>query len=73
MEPFKCRTTQHSKRYQYKGHWIDIALQADFSQKNFWYQATIELPNQAGVISEYPYPSLDQAECAAEEMIDSWN
>lgn len=70
---FKCRLSQHSRRYQYKGFWIDISLNTDFEQKTFWYEASIELPNQEGVISDYPYPSLDQAEEAAEVLIDSWN
>lgn len=70
---FKCRLAQHSRRYQYKGFWIDISLNTDFEQKDFWYEATIELPNQEGVISDYPYPSLDQAQEAAEVLIDSWN
>lgn len=70
---FKCRSTQHSKQYQFKGFWIDISLNTDFEQKTFWYEVTIELPNQEGIVSDYPYPSLEQAEFAAEELIDSWN
>lgn len=37
------------------------------------YQDSTLLPNQEGVVSDYPYPSLDEAGFAAEEIIDSWN
>lgn len=70
---FNCRYTKYNRRYQYKGFWIDISLNTSFQQKDFWYEVKIELPNQQGVISDYPYPSLDQAEEAATSLIDSWN
>lgn len=70
---FKCRRAQHQRRYQYKGFWIDISLIPNFENHEFSYQVCIELPNQAGIISDYSYPSLDEAEFAAEELIDSWN
>lgn len=71
---FKCKLSQYTSRYKYKGHWIDIMLNTDFEQKEFWYEVTIELPNRGGVItSDYNYPTIDGAEFAAEELIDSWN
>lgn len=61
-------------RYQYKGFWIEIFLETDFQQKNFWYEFSIEMPNWGeGVIRHSPYVSSDQAEFAAEELIESWN
>lgn len=63
----------HNRRYQYKGFWIEIFLIPDFENHQISYQASIELPNEGGVISDYPHPNLDQAEFAAEEMIESWN
>lgn len=73
MEVFKCRIGQHSNRYQYKGFWIDISMIPDFENHEISYEASIELPNQKGVVSDYPYSSLDEAEFAAEELIDSWD
>ena len=70
---FKCRIGEHTRRYQYKGFWVDISMIPDFENHEILYQVDIELPNQEGVISDYPYPSLDQAEFAAEELIDGWN
>ena len=63
----------HNRRYQYKGFWIEISLIPDFENHEISYQASIELPNQDGVFSCYSYPSIDQAEFAAEELIESWN
>lgn len=37
------------------------------------YRASIELPNQGGVISGEPQESKEKAEFAAEELINSWN
>lgn len=37
------------------------------------YKFSIELPNQDGVIDGHLYASRDEADEAAEELIDSWN
>ena len=61
------------KRYLYKGYWIEIFLEADFARDRILYTASVELPNNRGVILGKPTENRDEAEFAAEELIDSWN
>ena len=63
----------HPKRYFYKGHWIEIFLEADFVRDRILYTASIELPNKKGVVSGEPKENKEEAEFAAEDLIDSWN
>jgi len=63
----------HRNRYLYKGFWIRIFLEADFERDLILYTASIELPNKDGVILGELKESRDEAEFAAEELIDSWN
>lgn len=68
-----CNHSQPS-RYQYKGHWIEVFLNADDNDcDRILYSASVELPNEAGVISSHLKESREEAEFAAEELIDSWN
>lgn len=60
-------------RYRYKGFWIQVSLEADFVRDRIFYTASIELPNNKGVISGKRKENRDEAEFAAEELIDSWN
>lgn len=67
-----CNHSQRN-RYCYKGFWIEIFLEADFEHDRIFYTASVELPNKSGVILGEPKESRDEAEFAAEELIDSWN
>lgn len=64
-------------RYQYKGFWIEIFFENNFElaighELSGWY-ASIELPNNGGCISTGMLCDRENAEFAAEELIDSWN
>lgn len=61
------------KPYIYKGYWIEIFLEADFVRDRILYTASIELPNKKGVVSGEPKENREEAEFAAEDLIDSWN
>ena len=43
------------------------------SNEKLGYSASVELPNQGGVIGSKVYGSYDEALFAAEELINSWN
>lgn len=77
-----CNHSQPN-RYRYKGFWIQVLLEADFERDAYGgtlscdhhilYTVSVELPNKGEVISGEPKESRDEAEFAAEELIDSWN
>ncbi len=67
-----CNHSQPN-RYCYKGFWIQIFLEADFERGLILYTASVELPNNKGVILGKPIENRDEAGFAAEELIDSWN
>lgn len=67
-----CNHSQPN-RYQYKGYWIHIYLEADWEYNLILYTASVELPNDGGVVTGYSKESREEAEFAAEELIDSWN
>ncbi len=75
MHQHDCTCNQsHLNRYQYKGYWIEVFLDADDNDcDRILYSASVELPNETGVISSHPQESREEAEFAAEELIDSWN
>ncbi|MBE9191426.1 hypothetical protein IQ230_13930 [Gloeocapsopsis crepidinum LEGE 06123] len=58
-------------RYQYKGFWIRVFIDITESQR-FNYVACVELP-RSGIIQTTHLSSKEEAEFAAEEIIDSWN
>ena len=69
---------KHLNRYQYRGFWIEIFLEPSFEQSRFKedsfnYSAMIELWGNHGCISVGSYSDKENAEFAAEELIDSWN
>lgn len=64
--PFKCRFAP--RRYQYKGHWIEVFIEEDGS-----YSASIELSRERGIIACSGAPYVEQAEFIAEELINSWD
>ena len=72
MDNENCNHSQ-CNRYRYKGFWIQIFLKADFERGLILYTASVELPNNRGVILGKPTENRDEAEFAAEELIDSWN
>lgn len=63
-------------RYQYKGFWIETFFEPKFklfsNESAGWY-ASIELPHNQGCVGSALYPDRENAEFAAEELIDSWN
>ena len=65
----------HSQRnrYRYKGFLVHVFLETDFERGLILYTASVELPNNRGVILGKPTENRDEAEFAAEELIDSWN
>lgn len=63
----------HPKPYLYKDCWIEMFLEADFVRDRILYTASIELPNKKGVVSGEPKENREEAEFAAEDLIDSWN
>lgn len=67
------RNHNHNQRYQYKGIWIEIFIEADFENNTFAYHAYIELPREEGCLTSNACGSREEAEFAAEELIDSWN
>lgn len=67
-----CNHSQPN-RYCYKDFWIQIFLEADFERGLILYPASVELPNNKGVILGKPTENRDETEFAAEELIDSWN
>lgn len=72
MDNQNCNHLQPN-RYCYKGFWIQIFIEADFERGRILYTASVELPNNKGVISGKPTENRDEAEFTAEELIDSWN
>lgn len=67
-----CNHSQ-AKPYQYKGCWIEIFIEADFKRDRLLYVASVELLNGRDVITSSIFESREEAEFAAEELIDSWN
>ena len=65
--------TDPPSRYEYKGFWIEIVIEADFERGCVLYEAVIELNNRGGIIKTCSTEIREEAEFAAEEMIDSWN
>lgn len=65
--------TTYRKRYQYKGYFIETFIHLDLDKGSFYYTACVELLNNKGVIECFPKNSRNEAEFAAEELIDSWN
>lgn len=63
----------HRNRCRYKGFWIQIFLEVNFERGLILYTASVELPNKRGMILDDPKENRDEAEFAAEELIDSWN
>lgn len=63
----------HPNRYQYKGHWIEIFLKPNWQHNCILYTASVELPNEGGVVPGDIYKSREEAEFAVEELIDAWN
>lgn len=72
MDNQNCNHSQRN-RYRYKGFWIQIFLEVDFERDRILYTASVELPNKDGVISGELKEGRDEAEFAAEELIDGWN
>ena len=72
MDNQNCNHSQ-CNRYRYKGFWIQIFLKADFERGLILYTASVELPNKKGVVSGEPKENRQEAEFAAEDLIDSWN
>lgn len=60
------------RRYQYKGYWIETFIELDESEE-FYYVSYVELPHNEGVIESHLSGSREEAEFAAEELINSWN
>lgn len=56
--------------YQYKDCWVEIFLVADDYCERILYLASIELPSNEGVIDTDSYPSREEAELAAAQLID---
>ena len=67
------KTASVTPRYQYKGFWIEIFIDADFENHRLLFYVSVELPGDKDCINSNPYESREEAEFAAEEMIDSWN
>ena len=61
------------KRYRYKDCWVEIFLDGDSQCDRILYSASIELPNNKGVIDTESYPIREEAELAAAQLIDSIN
>lgn len=59
-------------RYQYLGFWIEVIIMP-ISNDLFGYSASIELPNQGGVMGSKVCKSYSEAVNAAHELINSWN
>ena len=58
-------------RYQYSGYWIETFLVQE--GENFLYYASIELPNQGGVVDTQNFEGEDECQFQAEEIIEAWN
>ena len=67
-----CNHSQ-AKRYQYKGCWIEVFIEADFKRDRLLYVASVEIPGGRGVIKSSTFESREEAEFAAEELVESWN
>lgn len=63
----------HHNRYQYKGHWIKVFIELDENEEFFDYVSYVELPRNEGVIESCRNATREEAEFAAEELINSWN
>ena len=64
-----------SKRgYSYLGYWIELYLDCvqDDNVDNIAYVATIELPNQGGVVQTDAFHSSSEAFKSAEQLIEAW-
>lgn len=72
MDNQNCNHSQ-CHRYRYKGFLVQVFIEADFERGLILYTASVELPNNKGVISGKPTENRDEAELAAEELINSWN
>lgn len=59
-------------RHQFLGFWIEIFI-LPVSDEKFGYSASIELPNQGGVMGSKICESYDEALKTAQELINSWN
>lgn len=58
------------KCYQYNRCWIEIFLEADDYCDRITSTAAIEFPNNEGVIFTESYPTREEAERAAAQLID---
>lgn len=56
--------------YQHKGCRIEIFLESDPDCSSIWYLASVEFPNNEGVIDTDSYPTRVEAELAAAQLID---
>lgn len=57
--------------YKYKGFWIKVHIDPTDNPFRFLHTASVETPTRTAVNS--PKETRDEAEVAAEELIDSWN
>lgn len=69
---------EHLNKYQYKGFWIEVFLESNsessqFEDQLFDYYASVELGGNRGCITTGLYSDKENAEFAAEELIESWN
>ncbi len=60
--------------YSYLGCWIQLYLECTQKENvdNITYVATIELPNQGGVVTTDAFPSSLEAFNRAEQLIEGW-
>jgi hypothetical protein len=66
--------TELINRYQYKGYWVEMFTAQDPDKdKYFLYQPCVELPNGRGTVTGGKYDSVEEAEFATVELIESWN